>query len=174
MELVADQQIITTASKGKQEMTLSVLADYDTVLSMGSRPGTEGYSIRDSGNTDAAEEGLMHIVADEPGSPEWVLAREWIAANGETPEVPSEAWEADLASAKARRKAEVNKEAWYILHPQDWCAVREAEGGTAVPAAQITYRAAVRTEANSAETAIDALGTVDACRDFVPSWPTPV
>ena len=155
-------------------MSLSVLADYDTVLSLGSRPGTAGYAVRDSGSTNAEEEGRMRVVADEPGSPEWVLAREWIAANGETPEVPAEAWEADVASAKVRRKDEVNREAWYLLHPQDWCAVREAEGGTAVPAAQITYRAAVRTEANDAETAIDALGTVDAARDFVPSWPATV
>lgn len=153
-------------------MSLTVLADYDTVSSMGSRPGTEGYAVRDSGNTDAAEEGRMRVVADEPGNPEWVLAREWIAANGETPEVPSEAWEADLASAKTRRKAEVNIEARYLLGQYDWYRLREADGGTTVPAAVATYRTDTRTESNDAETAIDALGTVDACRDFVPSWPT--
>jgi len=153
-------------------MSLTTLADYDIVMSKGSRPGTEGYIVRDSGNTDAAEEGLMHVLPDEPGNAQWVLAREWIAVNGETPEVPAEAWEADLASAKTRRKVEVNKEARYLLAEYDWYRLREADGGTTVPAAVATYRTDTRTEANDAETAIDALGTVDACRDFVPSWPT--
>ena len=152
-------------------MSLTVLADYDTVGSMGSRPGTEGYSVRDSGTTDAADEGLMHQVADEPGHPEWVLAREFIAANGETPEVPAEAWEADLASAKARRTVEVNREARYLLAEYDWYRLREADGGTSMPANVLTYRGDVRTEANASETAIDALVTVDACRDFASSWP---
>ena len=153
-------------------MSLNVLADYDTVLSLGSRPGTDGYSVRDSGNTDAAEEGLMHVLPDEPGNAQWVLAREWIAVNGETPEVPAEAWEADLASAKTRRKVEVNKEARYLLTECDWYRLREADGGTSMPANVLTYRADVRTEANDAETAIDSETTVDDCRDFVPSWPT--
>ena len=34
-------------------------------------------------------------------------------------------------------------------------AIRAAEGGTAVPSAVATYRAAVRTKSNSMETAID-------------------
>ncbi len=153
-------------------MSLTVLADFDTVLSLGSRPGTKGYAIRDSGTTVAAEEGLMRVVSDEPGNSEWVLAREWIAVNGETPEVASEAWEADLASAKTRRKDEVNREARYLLSDCDWYRLREADGGTTMPANILTYRNDVRTEANDSETAIDALGTVDTCRDFVSSWPT--
>ena len=153
-------------------MSINLVGDTDEVYSIGSPPGSQGYTLRDS--TDTKDEGRANQVGDKPGEALWLIAREFIAANGEVPEVEGEAWETDLDAAKARRKAEVDREAWFILHPQDWCAVREAEGGTAVPAAQITYRAAVRTEANSAETAIDALGTVDACRDFVPSWPTPV
>ncbi len=151
-------------------MSLNVLADYDTVISMGSRPGTEGYSVRDSGNTDAADEGLMHQVADKPGSPEWLLAREFIAANSETPEVSGETWEADLASAKARRKAEVNEEAHCKLSRYDWYRLREADGGTSVPAAVTTYRDAIRSESNSAFTAIDAETTVDDCRDYAVAW----
>ena len=151
-------------------MSLNVLADIDTVASLGSRPGTNGYSVRDSGNTDADDEGRMHLVPDDPGSPEWLLAREWIAANGETPEFVGEAWEADLASAKARRKAEVNREARWLLNRYDWYRLREADGGTAVPASVNTYRTNIRSEANSAETAIDALATVDACRDYAVAW----
>ena len=155
-------------------MSLNVLADFDTVLSLGSRPGTEGYAIRDSGNTDAVDEGLMHRIDDEPGSPKWTLAREWIAVNGETPEFPAEAWEATLALAKTRRKAEANREARYLLAEYDWYRLREADGGTAVPAAVATYRTNIRSEANSAETAIDALLTVDACRDYAVTWSAPV
>lgn len=151
-------------------MSLTVLADFDSVASLGSRPGTEGYSVRDSGTTAAGDEGLIHFVSDQPGDPEWVLARAWIAVNGENPEVPAEAWEADLASAKARRKDEVNRQARYLLGEYDWYRLREADGGTAVPAAVATYRTNVRSEANAAEVSIDALVSVDACRDYVPTW----
>ena len=103
-------------------MSLNVLADYDTVAGLGSRPGVEGFSVRDSGNTDAEDEGLMHLIADKPGTPEWLLAREFIAANGDGN--TSEAWEADLASAKARRKDEVNREAHCKLARYDWYRLR--------------------------------------------------
>lgn len=152
-------------------MSLNVLADVADVISIGSRPGTEGYAVQDSGNTEADDSGLMHEVSDEPGNPAWVLAREWIAVNGEQPEVSDETWEADLTSAQTRRKDEVNREARYLLNEYDWYRLREADGGSAMPAAVLTYRNGVRTESNTAETAIDALVTVDACRDFVPSWP---
>ncbi len=151
-------------------MSLNVLLDFDDVISLGSRPGTEGYSVRDSGNANADDEGLMHLVADKPGSSEWTLSREWIAANGETPEVSGEAWEADLASAKTRRKDEANREAHCLLSRYDWYRLRAADGGTAVPASVTTYRDAIRTESNSAATAIDALATVDACRDYAVAW----
>ncbi len=150
-------------------MSLNVLADLADVLSLGSRPGTEGYSITDSGSTAGEDTGLMHFIVDEPGNPEWMLAREWIAVNGEQAEA-DEAWEADLASAKTRRKDEVNREARYLLNRYDWYRLRAADGGTAVPASVSTYRDAIRTDANSAHTAIDALATVDACRDYAAAW----
>jgi hypothetical protein len=148
-------------------MSLNVLADYDTVFGMGTLPGEEGYSVRDSGTTDAGDEGLMHIVADKPGTPEWLLAREFIAVNGDS---NTDAWEATLVAAKARRKDEVNREAHCKLARYDWYRLRASDGGTAVPAAVTTYRDAIRTESNSAFTAIDALVTVDACRDYAVAW----
>ncbi len=148
-------------------MSLNVLADYDTVFGLGTLPGEEGFSVRDSGNTEAEDEGLMHIVADKPGSPEWLLAREFIAANGDG---NTAVWEADLASAKTRRKAEVNREAHCKLARYDWYRLREADGGTSVPAAVSTYRDAIRSESNSAFTAIDAETTVDDCRDYAVAW----
>jgi hypothetical protein len=153
-------------------MSINLVSDTDEVYSVGSPPGSKGYTLRDS--TASNEEGRMNQVGDEPGAPLWLVAREFIAANGETPEVEGEAWAADLAAAKARRKAEVNREALYLLSKYDWYRLREADGGSAMPAPVLTYRSDVRTEANASETAIDALGTVDACRDFVPSWPAAV
>ena len=150
-------------------MSINLVGDTDEVHSVGSPPGSGGYILRDSTATN--DEGRMNEVGDEPGASLWLIAREFIAANGEVPEVEGEAWEADLASAQARRKVEVNRESRYLLADSDWYRLREADGGTAMPANVLTYRADVRTEANDSETAIDALGTVDACRDFVPSWP---
>ena len=40
--------------------------------------------------------------------------------------------------------------------------IREAEGGTAIPSATKTWRAAVRTKANAMCTAIDGVANVDA------------
>ncbi len=151
-------------------MSINLVSDTDEVYSIGSPPGSGGYTLRDS--TASNDEGRMYSASDQPGDALWLVAREFIAANGEVPEVEGEAWEADLASAKVRRKAEVNREARYLLSDCDWYRLREADGGTAMPANVLTYRNDVRTEANDSETAIDALGTVDAARDFVPSWPT--
>ena len=49
-----------------------------------------------------------------------------------------------------------------LLQGSDWMAIRAAEGGTAVPSAVATYRAAVRTKSNSMETAITNAADMDA------------
>ena len=51
-----------------------------------------------------------------------------------------------------------------ILARDDWMAIREAEGGTAMPDNVKTYRAAIREESNDKETAIKALGDLDAVK----------
>ena len=56
---------------------------------------------------------------------------------------------------KSNEKARVKNQAASLLEGSDWMAIRAAEGGTAVPSAVATYRAAVRTKSNSMETAID-------------------
>ena len=63
---------------------------------------------------------------------------------------------------KTRKKQKVNNQAYSKLQDSDWLVVRAAEGGTAVPGAWATYRAAVRTKANSMETQIDGAADVDA------------
>tara|TARA_Y100000361_G_scaffold97188_1_gene87129 strand:- start:120 stop:710 length:591 start_codon:yes stop_codon:yes gene_type:complete len=56
---------------------------------------------------------------------------------------------------KSNEKTRVKNNAASLLQGSDWMAIRAAEGGTAVPSAVATYRAAVRTKSNSMETAID-------------------
>ena len=56
---------------------------------------------------------------------------------------------------KSHEKSRVKSAAAGYLSSSDWMAIRAAEGGTAVPSAVATYRAAVRTKSNSMETAID-------------------
>ena len=68
----------------------------------------------------------------------------------------------NLADLKTRHKQKVNNQAYTRLQDSDWLVVRAAEGGTAVPGAWATYRAAVRTKANSMETQIDGAANVDA------------
>ena len=68
----------------------------------------------------------------------------------------------DLANLKIAHKGLINKQAYSLLQDSDWLVVRAAEGGTAVPSAWTTYRAAVRTKANDMETLIDNAANVDA------------
>ena len=51
-----------------------------------------------------------------------------------------------------------------LLARDDWMAIREAEGGTAMPDAVKAYRVAVRKESNDKETEIKALGDLDAVK----------
>jgi len=68
----------------------------------------------------------------------------------------------DLDQLKDNHKESINREAYGALQDSDWLVVRAAEGGTAVPSAWTTYRAAVRTKSNDMETLIDAAANVDA------------
>lgn len=66
----------------------------------------------------------------------------------------------DVDQLKTNMLASVKSIAGSLLAPTDWMVIRAAEGGTAVPDAIATYRAAVRTESNEKETAIAALSTI--------------
>ena len=68
----------------------------------------------------------------------------------------------DLDKLKDKNKELINREAYGALQDSDWLAVRAREGGTAVPSAWTTYRAAVRTKSGDMETLIDAAADVDA------------
>ena len=63
---------------------------------------------------------------------------------------------------KYTHKENINSQAAGELQNTDWMVVRAAEGGTAVPSATTTWRAAVRTKANSMQAQIDGAANVDA------------
>ena len=69
-----------------------------------------------------------------------------------------------VATLKTSMTASVNSNAASILSQSDWMSIREADGGTAVPAAWATYRTAIRTTANAKETEIAALADVAAVK----------
>ena len=66
------------------------------------------------------------------------------------------------AGLKSQHKTQINASAAGLLQSTDWMVVRATEGGTAVPSANTTYRAAVRTAANSMCTKIDNAADLDA------------
>ena len=63
---------------------------------------------------------------------------------------------------KHNHKTIINQQAAGLLQETDWMVIRETEGGTAMPSATTTWRAAVRTKANTMCTAIDDAADVDA------------
>ena len=71
--------------------------------------------------------------------------------------------EGEVASRglKYTHKEVIDAQAAGILQPTDWMVIRAAEGGTAVPGATTTWRAAVRTKANSMQAQIDGAANVD-------------
>ena len=68
----------------------------------------------------------------------------------------------DLPTLKTKHKSLINREAYSSLQDSDWLVIRAAEGGTAVPSAWTTYRAAVRTKSGDMETLIGNAANVDA------------
>jgi hypothetical protein len=83
---------------------------------------------------------------------------EWVISYGSTPR--------GLSEIKESMKAKVKSIASATLAHSDWMSIREHDGGTAMPADWKTYRAAIRTESNDKETAIDALADLDAIKAY--------
>ena len=63
---------------------------------------------------------------------------------------------------KYQHKVAINGQASGILASTDWYVIREADGGTEVPADINNYRTAVRTKANEMCSLIDGVANVDA------------
>ncbi len=74
---------------------------------------------------------------------------------------------------KSQWIAQVKDTAGKLLAQTDWMVIRKAERDVAIPAATVTYRAAVVAEANRLETAINACSDVPALIAVVTAqgWP---
>ena len=70
----------------------------------------------------------------------------------------------DVAELKKGMITRTRQAASDILARDDWMSIREAEGGTAIPANIKTYRAAIRTESGTKEDEINALSNLDAVK----------
>ena len=70
--------------------------------------------------------------------------------------------ESTVLGLKSIHKSRIDAEAGGILSKHDWMLIREAEGGTAIPSNIKTWRASIRTKANSMCTQIDGAANVDA------------
>jgi len=67
-----------------------------------------------------------------------------------------------ILGLKSVHKNNINSQAAALLSKHDWMSIREAEGGTDMPSNIKTWRASVRTKANSMCTQIDNASDVDA------------
>ena len=72
----------------------------------------------------------------------------------------------DIAVLKESMIEQTRQTASGILVRDDWMSIREAEGGTAMPANVKTYRAAIRTESGTKEDEINALSDLDAVKGY--------
>ncbi len=74
---------------------------------------------------------------------------------------------------KSQWIAQIKDTAGKLLAQTDWMVIRKAERDVAIPAATVTYRAAVVAEANRLETAINACSDVPALIAVVTAqgWP---
>jgi hypothetical protein len=77
----------------------------------------------------------------------------WVTAN---PDGTFTATPKDLTQLKANATAQINAAAHSLLTPSDYMAIKAAETGTALDASWKTWRAQIRTEAQTARTAIAA------------------
>ena len=78
----------------------------------------------------------------------------------------------DLAQLKTNWISQTNQIAYTMLLPSDWMVTKGIETSTSVPAAWGTYRAAVRTAAGTAITAINASTTIAELQTAIQvTWP---
>ena len=83
---------------------------------------------------------------------------EWVISYGSSAK--------NVDDIKKSMKERVKGIASSTLAHSDWMTHRESDGGTAMPADWKTYRAAIRTESNDKEVAIDALVDLDAIKAY--------
>ena len=70
------------------------------------------------------------------------------------------------------KKAAVKQASWDLLHDTDWYVVRKYEDNSEIPANIASYRSSVRSAANDAEIAIDAISDYGTLVDYNFELPT--
>ena len=80
----------------------------------------------------------------------------------------------DLDGLKTQWTKQVDQIAYSLLFPTDWMVVRKAETAVDVPAATLTYRAAVRADANTNRSAVNAAADVEALIAAIAAFVWPV
>ena len=80
----------------------------------------------------------------------------------------------DLDGLKTQWTKQVDQIAYSLLVQTDWMVVRKAETAVDVPAATLTYRAAVRADANTNRSAVNAAADVEALIAAIAAFVWPV
>ncbi len=121
---------------------------------------TKTYTHNEKALEDTTEKVVTQEAADEVPA---VLYANGAIKTASIPAVEEESYLNIISTGlKSQKKVSVKANAASLLSGSDWLVIRAAEGGTAVPAAVATYRAAVRTASGSMETAIDDAADMDA------------
>ncbi len=103
-------------------------------------------------NSRYYKQGTSETVVDDSAA---TVVKTWSNVAKDLADTGSKGDDNYSAGVKTNEKNMVKSTAASLLEASDWMVIRAAEGGTAVPSAVTTYRAAIRTKSNSMETAID-------------------
>lgn len=112
---------------------------------------------------EKAELGIVDVVyAPMPNDQYYWVSQNAPVYNSETNQVDITftATPKDIVTLKANLVAQVNQTAYTILLPSDWMVVKAVETSTQVESAWNTWRAEIRTQAQTGVTAINACTTV--------------
>ena len=99
------------------------------------------------------KQGTSETVVDDSAG---TVVKTWTPVARDLADTGSKGDDNYAPGVKTNEKNAVKNTAANLLEASDWMVIRAAEGGTAVPSAVTTYRAAIRTKSNSMETAIDS------------------
>ena len=111
------------------------------------------WDIWSSGNRTSA--GITEIIQDSP--PDSRLYTWSYNANGTVSKTAK-----TLSGVKSDLKIEANTQQKSLLGRTDWCIIRKAEKGTAIPSNIQTWRDAVRTKGDAMVSAIDGAANTNA------------
>jgi hypothetical protein len=137
---------------------LEAIGIYEVVVDNTNFNKTEAFYIN-TNQTFAFADGV--VTASYGTATARAIADTLYTAQDETDGLGTEG-EVKTPGLKTNYKAVINQQAGSLLQDTDWMVVRAAEGGTAVPSAITTWRAAVRTKANAMCTAIGNAADIDA------------